>query len=137
MPAEFIKCTECGKIFAKSGEETLCSSCRNENEGPKTEKESLRLVRNFIRDLQAKGIMMTLEQVVEETGVDYATIWSFIQRGEIDLARFDDPQVKSYLLHRRRDQEKRLGNRAEEIKTSEEPRRHGGFHATDIDKRER
>lgn len=138
MPVEFIKCEKCGKIFGRSEEETLCPACREVDAGPKTPKELLRIVRNYIRDVQARGALMTLEQVAEETGVDYATIWEFIQRGDIDLARFDDPQVKSFLLQRRREQDKNLRHRVDEIKTAEpEQKKSGGFHLSDPDKRDR
>lgn len=137
MP-DFIKCAECGKIFARESEETLCRNCRHEDTGPRTEREMLRDLRNYLRDCQAQGVMLTIDNLCEDTNIPPEMVWHFIHTGDLDLARFDDPAVKNYLLQKRREQERKLQDRAKEITTEAESKPlNRGFHLSDNDKRGR
>lgn len=137
MP-EFIKCSECGKIFARQGEESLCRSCRHEDSGPRTEREMLRDLRNYLRDCQAQGVMLTIENLCADTNVTPEIVWHFIHTGDLDLARFDDPAVKNYLVQKRREQERKLQDRARELSTTPDSKPVSrGFHLTDDERRGR
>jgi hypothetical protein len=135
MSPNFVKCEKCSKIFAKTeAGPDICPKCSDTvQELPDDPTSQLRLLKNTIRDSQARGEMMTIAQLAEATGLEEEVVWKFIADGEIDTARFDDPMVKEFMQRKRLEREQELrrkGLRGDEDSSSgaatRKPR--GGFH---------
>jgi hypothetical protein len=136
----FIQCEACGKIFAPAEGESRCASCRGVPEPGHTKRETLRVVKNYIRDLMARGEFGTIASVAAELDVSQSTIWGYIESGEIDLTPFDDPQVRNYLINKRREMDRARRDEAARPagKPGPEPTQQpSGFHSTDRSERER
>jgi len=139
---DFTRCERCGIIFPRTENETLCPKCSERGDEILTtelrsKQEILRTLKNIIRDAQAKGEFLTVAELSESTKIEEATIWEYIQSGEIDTATFDDPEVREFIVRKRREQMKSLRS----AKRAEEPPRDAttkirGFHSrSDDDKR--
>jgi hypothetical protein len=134
MSPNFVKCEKCTKIFAKEGSgPDICPKCSNtSSDVPEDTNSQLRLLKNTIRDCQARGEMMTIAQLVEFTGIDEDVVWRFISSGEIDTARFDDPMVQEFMQRKRLEREQELrrkGLRGDDGPQEAGPRKpRGGFH---------
>ncbi|MCH7472739.1 hypothetical protein IIA79_07305, partial [bacterium] len=76
---------------------------------------------SYIRDALVGGELLTVQQVAEGTGVEGSKIWEFIHDGYIDLARFDDPDVRSYLVQKRLDQERAMRERRKSTEQAKSP----------------
>jgi hypothetical protein len=105
MPAEFTKCAQCGIIFPNpDGQRELCPRCANEPlEHEESLREVLRRLKNLLRDAQANGTFLTMEQLAQQANTDESRIWHFIQSGEIDTATLSDPEVKTFLARRHKE----------------------------------
>ena len=115
MAPTFVKCEKCAKIFAKEGSgEDICPRCSHTEQTDTADPNAvLRILKNTIRDVQAKGEMVTIAQLVELTGIEEKVVWKYISSGEIDTARFDDPQVREFMQRKRleREHEMRRANK--------------------------
>lgn len=134
---EFVRCDNCGIIFQQLEAETTCPKCREltgaqaEDAEPST-VETLRKLKNAIRDAEASGTFFTVDELSEQTGIAVPTIWEFIHNGEINTAPFNDPQVRDYIVRKRREQMKALrGDKgpAPAPPASERPSKIRGFHS--------
>lgn len=136
--SEFANCTECGRIFANpGGEHTLCTRCRGTAGGPLSARDALRLLKSTLRDAQAKSDLMTIEDLSKVTGIDPQRIWGFISDGEIDTASFNDPQVRDFVIKRRRELLKQSAHQ-DEKPAAPDHHHHSGFHnRADEDERRR
>jgi hypothetical protein len=104
MTQQFSKCETCGIIFLNPNEEhRQCPRCREETALPESDRDVLRLLKNMLRDAQSHGEFLTLHELSEQTGVPEEKIWHFIHNGEIDTASFNDPEVREYLVRKRRE----------------------------------
>ncbi|MCC7479430.1 hypothetical protein IT575_13380 [bacterium] len=135
MASSFTKCMSCGKIFAAADSERNCPACRGEAGEPSL-REQLRMVKSYIRDMMSRGEFITIAEAARGSEVAESRVWEFIQAGEIDLTPFNDPQVRNFLVNKRREQEKL--RRDDSPKTPEPaPEKPSGFHGADKDKGER
>ena len=130
MDTIFSRCKECGIIFHNpEGKYEKCPKCRDDA-GELSERDTLRLIRNTVRDFQAKGEFVTVKQLVNLTGVSEKQIWHFIKNGDLDTASFSDPQVREYIVRRRRELSRAV--KGKEASQSEKPEappaRSSGFH---------
>lgn len=115
MALDFTKCEQCGIIFANpDSQQQLCPKCRHEAPQTISTREQLRLVKNELRDQQAQGCFLTVEELSEHTGVEQSTIWHFIHSGEIDTASFNDPGVRDFIVKRRKERMKAALGTAQE-----------------------
>jgi hypothetical protein len=134
MSPTFVKCEKCAKIFAKEGSgEDICPKCGDAASLEAADPGSnLRLLKNTIRDVQSRGELITIPQLVEITGIDEETVWKYISSGEIDTARFDDPMVREFMQRKRLEREhelRRKGLRGEpEAHDSPAAPKPRGFH---------
>jgi len=133
MSSDFTKCEGCGIFFANPGDvQTHCPKCRHEEPPPTSPREVLRLLKNTLRDSQAHGEFLKVEELSTRTGVPSEKIWEFIHTGQIDTASFDDPAVRAYVARRQMERMRThpLDPHAETPgKPDERPaRREGGFH---------
>ncbi len=133
MSPTFAKCEKCNKIFAKEDAgPDICPRCSDTGQEVVDDKISqLRLLKNTIRDVQARGELITIPQLVESTGIDEDVVWKFISEGEIDTARFDDPEVREYMQRKRLEREQELrrkGLRGDTDSGASESKPHRGFH---------
>lgn len=133
MSPTFVKCEKCTKIFAKEGSgPDICPKCLdNSKDVPDDAVSQLRLLKNTIRDVQSRGEMITIPQLVEETGIEEETVWKYISSGEIDTAKFDDPEVREYMQRKRLEREQELrrkGLRGDLDSGPAENKPHRGFH---------
>jgi len=99
-----------------------------------TARDALRALKSTLRDAQARGELMTITDLAEETGIDEQRIWGFINDGEIDTASFNDPMVRDFVFKRRRELLKQSHPAHEE---KPEPEHHGFHHRADEDERRR
>jgi hypothetical protein len=110
---EFVRCDSCGIIFQQVEAETTCPKClerageEEQDSGP-GKLEILRQLKNIIRDAEASGSFFTVDELSDKTGIEVPKIWEFIHSGEINTARFDDPQVRDYIVRKRREQQKAM-----------------------------
>jgi hypothetical protein len=134
--SDFTACGRCGKIFANPGKvQEFCPRCRGDESLDLSARDALRLVKNALRDAQARGELMTMPQVAVATGVAEERIWTFISSGEIDTASFDDPQVRDFVQKRRRELLRHGQPSQPEPGEAAKPR--SGFHTRDDDDRRR
>jgi len=140
---EFTRCERCGIIFPRLENESICPKCQERGEEePAVETrgkpEILRDLKNFIRDAEAHGMFLTVAELCQRTGVEEAIIWEYIQSGEIDTAPFDDPQVREFIVRKRREQMKSLrgGRTADPAPSSPTPKIRG-FHSRADDEKKR
>jgi len=108
---EFTRCERCGIIFPRSENEKLCSKCRERTEeetaaATRSKQDILRTLKTTIRDAETSGVFLTVSELSERTGIEEPNIWEYIQSGEIDTASFDDPQVRDFVVRKRREQMK-------------------------------
>ncbi len=135
MASTFTKCMGCGKIFAAENSERNCPACRGEA-GTLSTRDQLRKVKSYIRDMMSRGEFITIAEAARGSEVEEHQVWEFIQAGEIDLTPFNDPQVRNFLVNKRREQEKL--RRDDSPKTPEPaPEKRSGFHGVDKDSGER
>lgn len=78
--AELINCPKCGAIFTKNPFRDVCPNCW------KKEEEDFDTVYHFMRKRENRAA--TMEQVVEQTGVEEELILKFIKKGRIQLKQF-------------------------------------------------
>src|SRR5262245_51636518 len=130
MASTFTKCMDCGKIFAATESERQCPACRGEG-GELSVREQLRKVKSYIKDMLARGEFITIGQAAQGSEVPEGKVWEFIQAGEIDLTPFNDPQVRNFLVNRRREQEKSRRDDGPRAEPAGEKR--SGFHGADKD----
>jgi predicted DNA-binding transcriptional regulator AlpA len=100
--------------------------------------DTLRMLKNAIRDVMASGEMITVTQLSEKTGIDESRIWHHIHSGEISTASFSDPQVKDYMHKKKveRIQMKRKMSGKHEEPAKEAPKEKkpkSGFHISSDD----
>jgi hypothetical protein len=134
--SDFTSCGRCGKIFLNPGKvHDNCPHCRGDESLELSARDALRLVKNTIRDAQAKGDLLTMPQVSELTGVSEERIWNFITSGEIDTASFEDPAVRDF-VHKRRRELLRQGGQPHAGEPLETKQR-SGFHMREDDERRR
>jgi hypothetical protein len=104
MPVEFTKCEQCGLIFANpGGEEVLCSKCRQVEPESISSRELLRKLRNLLRDFQVQGAFLTIPELAEKAAVSEERVWHFIHTGELDTASFNDPEVRDFVVKKRKE----------------------------------
>jgi hypothetical protein len=135
--ASFTKCSACGKIFSQTDGETECPACRGESGTGPSKRDQLRQVKSHIRDLMTRGEFGTIADVAHSMGIEQKVIWEFIESGEIDLTPFDDPQVRNFLVNKRREQQQRA-RRDDAPRSSDKPDSpspSSGFHGADRDDR--
>ena len=110
MSQQFTRCKTCGKIFpAAEPDDEICPKCLEEqasdeigdDNDEQANRDRLRLLKNALRDAQAKGVMLNTHELSEQTGVREPTIWHFINNGELDTAGFDDPKVRDFMKRKR------------------------------------
>lgn len=131
MPVEFIKCSECSVFFPKDEKgSTACPKCRNEPMEFSGPKDKLRHLKNILRDNAAKGNMLTIPQLSEISQIGDTVIWEFINSGQLDVASFSDPEVRDFVVKRRREKLKEAQSRvAQPVSSEPEPtKKHSGFH---------
>jgi hypothetical protein len=131
MPLEFTRCESCGIIFPHAeGEYQLCPKCRHEDVHEVTSREQLRALKNTLRDVQSRGMFLTMHELSAACGVDEETIWHFIQIGDIDTASLSDPDVRSFVARRKKELMKGAKPAGEQAaKPEETPRtKVSGFH---------
>ena len=136
MPTEFTKCEGCGIIFANSDSaQTLCPKCRHEESTAVTPRDILRQLRNVLRDAQISGAFLTVPELAEKANTTEEQIWRFIHDGEIDIASFNDPAVRDYLVRKQRERLKAMHPKASEPvkpaageKGGASGAKRGGFH---------
>lgn len=139
MVPDFSKCSTCGIIFNNPGGiHQQCSKCRSEPAELELPRDELRLLKNTIKDALAAGEFMTVPQLTEKTSVDAEQIWHYIRSGEIDTASFDDPNVRNFLVRKRREQDKLTRQLQEQTIDKEKPanvkKRSGYYLRADDDK---
>lgn len=129
MPAEFIRCAECGVFFAKdeSGN-SVCGKCSNEPYVPSSPKDCLRYLKSYIRDLESAGEMLTVPELSQRTQVSDTVIWEFIRSGQMDVASFSDPEVRDFVVKRNRERRKESQARTPQPVSSEPEPKRKGFH---------
>jgi len=76
-------CSQCGKVFHGSNS-NLCPECAEKDE------ENFLKVRNFIKD----NPKVSVEVVVEATGVSEERIRDYLQRGRLDIANLSGPALE-------------------------------------------
>lgn len=131
MAIEFTRCESCGIIFPnQDGKYTQCSKCRNDVAQGASIHDLLRVLKNTIRDTQSRGAFLTVTELSKLTGIEEDKIWHFIHTGEIDTASFNDPDVRSFIVRRKKELMKStLKAPAEaEPKPEEAHRPRSGFH---------
>lgn len=135
--SDFTSCGRCGKIFLNPGRaHELCTRCRGGDGTELSARDALRLVKNTLRDAQAKGVLLTMPEVAVATGVEEDRVWGFITSGEIDTAGFEDPQVRDFVQKRRRELLKQQGAPTPAAAPAEPEKPRSGFHGrTDDDRR--
>jgi predicted nucleic acid-binding Zn-ribbon protein len=128
----FIQCAKCGKVFAQSeAGQTLCSACSSSASGHISEDEMLSRCRNYLRDADATGKLVDIDEVAESTGISAEKIWEFINGGFISTLSFDDPKVRAYLLKKEQERERELGKELLAKKPADEHKGSSGFHSKD------
>jgi hypothetical protein len=104
MATEFTKCEQCGLIFANpNGEQSLCPKCRQAEPGEISGKDLLRKLRNLLRDAQCQGAFMTIHELAANAQVNEDRVWHFIHTGELDTASFNDPEVRDFVVKKRKE----------------------------------
>jgi len=127
---QFIRCSQCGRAFVPaSPEQTLCSSCNAKAVGQLTEEELLVTCRNYLREADDAGRLVTVDEVAEATGIPEEKVWEFIKGGLVSTLSFNDPKVRAYLLKKEQEQLRELmrETRQERDTAGEKPR--GGYHS--------
>lgn len=118
MP-NFNNCRSCNRVFDDVYRIGSCPECIDAFSKNREFRKKLSLARNFVKDKELAGEILTVHQVAEGVGLDEGEIWIFIRMGEIDTAAFDDPKVREYKLRvaRRIEEEKKTSRQelAEEI----------------------
>lgn len=130
MAGNFTKCESCGKIFASDDGAKLCPACRGES-GALSAREQLRLVKSYIRDMMSRGEFVTIAEAARGSKVEEKLVWEFIQSGEIDLTPFNDPQVRNFLVNKRREQDRLKRDDSKPAPEGESKPRRSGFHGGD------
>ena len=131
MPIEFTKREQCGIIFANSnGTQTLCTKCRGEEPAFESPRELLRYLKNMLRDAQAHGEFLTIPELASKADVTEVRIWAYIRTGDLDTAGFNDPQVREYIVKRRKELTKNRQAEPDQAPANKGPERskHAGFH---------
>lgn len=77
---EIINCPNCNELFLKSKVRDICQKCW------KKEEEDYDTVYKFIRKKENRTA--TINQVVEQTGVQEETILKFIKKGRLLVTQF-------------------------------------------------
>jgi hypothetical protein len=140
---EFTRCERCGIIFPRAAKESICPKCQElGEEEPAAETrgkhEILRDLKNIIRDAEARGVFLTVAELSERTEIEESTIWEYIQSGEIDTASFDDPQVREFIVRKRREQMKSMrSSRPPEPASRTPAEKLRGFHSRADDEKKR
>lgn len=144
MAQEFTKCKTCGIIFLNADEaQALCPKCIEQIDAEPgidedaDDKDSLRILKNVLRDAQAKGEMLNTDALAELTGIPEPKIWHFIKTGEVDTAAFSDPKVREFLKRKRIERARELAKAARGNSPSkpEAKKVSRGFHRSSDDKR--
>jgi hypothetical protein len=129
MPAEFIQCTECSVFFAKDDSgRSLCGKCSDEPYVPSSPKDCLRYLKSFLRDLESAGEMLTVPELSLRTQVSDTVIWEFIRSGQMDVASFNDPEVRDFVVKRNRERLRESQARTPQAVSSEPEKKRTGFH---------
>lgn len=103
----FRTCKKCEKLFEDVFSTGICSICVGKFGRDREFRRKLSKVRNFIKDLELEGVVLTVKLVAQGTELEQDEIWMFIRLGEIDTVAFDDPKVREFKLRvvRRREKE--------------------------------
>ncbi|MEP0814949.1 MAG: hypothetical protein HRF49_09835 [bacterium] len=134
MP-NFANCRSCNRVFDDVYRIGSCPECIDAYSKNRDFRKKLSLVRNFVKDKELAGEILTVHELAEGVGLDEAEIWIFIRMGEIDTASFDDPKVREYKLRlARRIEEEKRGARAELAEEIEKAIH--GFHSRPDRKRD-
>ena len=131
MPAEFLKCTECSIFFPRDEKgNDKCPKCRDEPYVPDSPRDRLRHLKNTLRDNAARGLMLTIPQLAEQSGLSDTVIWEFINSGQLDVASFNDPDVRDFVVKRKRERMREVQSRvAQPVSSEPEPtKKRSGFH---------
>jgi hypothetical protein len=131
MAIEFTRCESCGIIFPnQDGKYSQCPKCRNEVGQSASIHDLLRLLKNAIRDTQSRGAFLTVTELSAVTGIEEEKIWHFIHSGEIDTASFNDPEVRNFVVRRKKELMKSTIKAPSdtEAKPEEPARPKSGFH---------
>ncbi|MEZ5337748.1 MAG: hypothetical protein R3F46_05740 [bacterium] len=93
-------------------------------------KDKLRHLKSILRDYASHGKMLTIPQLSEESQLSDTVIWEFINSGQLDVATFNDPDVRDFVIKRRRERIKDAQTRQPQPVSSEpEPTsKRSGFH---------
>ncbi|MDZ5471944.1 TIGR03826 family flagellar region protein [Bacillus sp. 31A1R] len=78
--AELMNCPKCDEIFVKNQFRDICQKCWKE------EEKDYETVYQFLRKRENRAA--TMEQVVEETGVEEDIILKFIRQGRLKVTSF-------------------------------------------------
>lgn len=78
--SQLDNCSSCGQIYVKNAFREVCETCYKEEEA------KYQTVYKYIR--QRENRTATMDQVVEDTGVEEYLIIKFIRKGRIQLVHF-------------------------------------------------
>lgn len=124
----FQSCKRCNRIFEDSLRLGVCKDCIDKFGKDREFRAKLSIVRNYVKDREIKGEVLTVTGVSEGTGLPEDEIWMFIRLGEISTASFNDPKVREYKLRATREREKPSKEDADKI-AEDLKRISGGFHS--------
>ncbi|WP_026694343.1 TIGR03826 family flagellar region protein [Peribacillus kribbensis] len=78
--AELMNCPACGSLFVKNSVRDVCEKCYKE------EQKEFDKVYHYIRKRENRTA--TIDQVIENTGVEEELLLKFIRTGRLNLAQF-------------------------------------------------
>lgn len=77
---EFVNCPNCNEVFVKNNFRDVCPKCWEK------EEKDFETVKNFLRKRENRAA--TIEQIVEQTGVDEKAIIKFVKKGRLQKTQF-------------------------------------------------
>ncbi|MCD6119490.1 hypothetical protein J7K50_06580 [bacterium] len=123
----YESCKRCGRIFEDNYRLGVCDECVEKFGKDKEFRAKLSITRNYVKDMELKGELLSVGAVAEGTDICEEEIWMFIRLGEISTASFDDPKVREYKLRESRQRDKVFSGDKDRI-AEEIKRVTGGFH---------
>ena len=123
----FETCKRCARIFDDTLRLKVCPECIEKYGKDREFRAKLSLIRNFVKDQELAGNLLTVGGVAEGTSLPEEEIWIFIRLGEIDTASFNDPKVREFKLRASRERDKLSKDDSEKI-AEDIKRITGGYH---------